>query len=123
MNPRNPDQSNDKKGSLGRPNRTSDKESVIDNNHSKSMSQVDHIDTQQTNIDINLEIQDVDGVGPTTTKKLREAGIVSVMELAVNSGNRNAETVLASNSHRFTQCCENKILNEYRITYFQIGKA
>jgi DNA repair protein RadA len=31
----------------------------------------------------NLEIQDIEGVGPTTTKKLREAGIFSVMDLAV----------------------------------------
>src|ERR671910_478384 len=31
----------------------------------------------------NLEIQDIEGIGPTTTKKLREAGIFSVMDLAV----------------------------------------
>lgn len=31
----------------------------------------------------NLEIQDIEGVGPTTAKKLREAGIFSVMDLAV----------------------------------------
>lgn len=30
-----------------------------------------------------LEIQDIEGIGPTTTKKLREAGIFSVMDLAV----------------------------------------
>src|SRR4029078_6089465 len=30
-----------------------------------------------------LEIQDIEGVGPTTAKKLREAGIFSVMDLAV----------------------------------------
>ena len=29
---------------------------------------------------IDLEIQDIDGVGPTTAKKLKEAGIVSVMD-------------------------------------------
>src|ERR1051326_638601 len=32
---------------------------------------------------IELEIQDIDGIGPTTAKKLKEAGIVSVMDLAV----------------------------------------
>jgi DNA repair protein RadA len=34
---------------------------------------------------IDLEIQDIEGIGPTTAKKLKEAGIVSVMDLAVTS--------------------------------------
>ncbi|HKG87862.1 MAG TPA: helix-hairpin-helix domain-containing protein, partial [Nitrososphaeraceae archaeon] len=34
---------------------------------------------------IDLEIQDIEGIGPTTAKKLKEAGIVSVMDLAVAS--------------------------------------
>ncbi|MDQ3869943.1 MAG: DNA repair and recombination protein RadA [Thermoproteota archaeon] len=34
---------------------------------------------------IELEIQDIQGIGPTTAKKLKEAGIVSVMDLAVAS--------------------------------------
>jgi len=53
-------------------------------------------DTTNTNMDTNieseatvpildLEIQDIEGVGPTTAKKLKEAGIVSVMDLAVTS--------------------------------------
>jgi DNA repair protein RadA len=33
----------------------------------------------------DLEIKDTEGIGPTTAKKLNEAGIVSVMELAVGS--------------------------------------
>src|SRR6188472_828555 len=32
---------------------------------------------------IELEIQDIEGIGPTTAKKLKDAGIVSVMDLAV----------------------------------------
>ncbi|HEV2876320.1 MAG TPA: helix-hairpin-helix domain-containing protein, partial [Nitrososphaeraceae archaeon] len=32
---------------------------------------------------VDLEIQDIEGVGPTTAKKLKEAGIISVMDLAV----------------------------------------
>jgi predicted flap endonuclease-1-like 5' DNA nuclease len=32
---------------------------------------------------VDLEIQDIEGVGPSTAKKLKEAGIFSVMELAV----------------------------------------
>jgi DNA repair protein RadA len=35
--------------------------------------------------DSDLEIQDIDGIGPTTAKKLKEAGIVSVMDLAAKS--------------------------------------
>lgn len=31
----------------------------------------------------DLEIQDIEGVGPTTEKKLKQAGIVSPMDLAV----------------------------------------
>jgi DNA repair protein RadA len=34
---------------------------------------------------IDLEIQDVEGIGPTTAKKLEAAGITSVMDLAVAS--------------------------------------
>jgi hypothetical protein len=34
---------------------------------------------------VDLEIHDIEGIGPTTTKKLKEAGIVSVMDLAVAS--------------------------------------
>jgi DNA repair protein RadA len=34
---------------------------------------------------IDLEIQDIEGIGPTTARKLKEAGIVSVMDLAVAS--------------------------------------
>ena len=34
---------------------------------------------------IDLEIHDIEGIGPTTAKKLKEAGIVSVMDLAVAS--------------------------------------
>jgi DNA repair protein RadA len=32
---------------------------------------------------LDLEIQDIEGIGPSITKKLREAGILSVMDLAV----------------------------------------
>jgi DNA repair protein RadA len=50
----------------------------------------DDITTEQNNVMpsvsptvVDLEIQDIEGVGPTTTKKLKEAGIISVMDLAV----------------------------------------
>jgi DNA repair protein RadA len=45
---------------------------------------------------IDLEIQDIDGVGPTTAKKLKEAGIVSVMDLAVTSADQLAVDINSS---------------------------
>jgi DNA repair protein RadA len=42
--------------------------------------------TQPSDVELlDLEIQDIEGIGPTTAKKLREAGILSVMDLAVAS--------------------------------------
>jgi DNA repair protein RadA len=37
------------------------------------------------NHNINLEIQDVEGIGPTTERKLRDADVTSVMDLAVHN--------------------------------------
>jgi len=34
---------------------------------------------------VDLEIHDIEGIGPTTAKKLKDAGIVSVIDLAVAS--------------------------------------
>ena len=39
---------------------------------------------------IDIKIRDIDGIGPTTAKKLREAGIISVSELAVTSADQLA---------------------------------
>jgi len=39
---------------------------------------------------VNLETHDIEGIGPTTAKKLKEAGIVSVMDLAVASADELA---------------------------------
>jgi DNA repair protein RadA len=44
----------------------------------------------------DLEIQDIQGIGPTTAKKLKEAGIVSVMDLAVTSADELAVDINAS---------------------------
>lgn len=45
---------------------------------------------------IELDIQDIEGIGPTTAKKLKEAGIVSVMDLAVTSAEELAVDINAS---------------------------
>jgi DNA repair protein RadA len=44
-----------------------------------------NIESEATVPILDLEILDIEGVGPTTAKKLKEAGIVSVMDLAVTS--------------------------------------
>jgi len=44
----------------------------------------------------DLEIQDIEGIGPTTAKKLKEAGIVSVMDLAVTSADELAVDINTS---------------------------
>ncbi|MGH9927068.1 MAG: helix-hairpin-helix domain-containing protein, partial [Nitrososphaeraceae archaeon] len=36
----------------------------------------------------DLELKDIEGIGPTTAKKLKEAGIISVLELAVTSADQ-----------------------------------
>jgi DNA repair protein RadA len=49
-----------------------------------------------TTVPEDLEIQDIEGVGPTTAKKLKEAGIVSVMDLAVTSAEELAVDINTS---------------------------
>jgi len=51
------------------------------NNTEESLTTIS--EQSQINDLTNLEIQDIEGIGPTTAKKLREAGIFSVMDLAV----------------------------------------
>jgi DNA repair protein RadA len=50
----------------------------------------------------DLEIQDIQGIGPTTAKKLKEAGIVSVMDLAVTSADELAVDINASKERAAT---------------------
>src|SRR5215216_5865494 len=45
---------------------------------------------------VDLEIQDIEGVGPSTARKLKEAGIVSVMDLAVASSDELAIDINSS---------------------------
>jgi DNA repair protein RadA len=59
-------------------------ESTINLNEGGAGSKI--LFTQPSDVELlDLEIQDIEGIGPSTTKKLREAGIVSVMDLAVAS--------------------------------------
>ena len=45
---------------------------------------------------IDLNIQDIEGIGPTTAKKLKESGIVSPMDLAAASAEELAERINTS---------------------------
>src|SRR6266550_3766215 len=45
---------------------------------------------------LDLKIEDIEGIGPTTAKKLKEAGIVSPMDLAVASAEELAERINTS---------------------------
>src|SRR5918998_5603656 len=67
----------------------------------------DDITTEQNNVTpqasssssptiVDLEIQDIEGVGPTTAKKLKEAGIISVMDLAVATSDELAVDINSS---------------------------
>jgi DNA repair protein RadA len=77
---------------------------MIDKRASTSEDESDNIAndiTSQTPITspstvVDLEIQDIEGVGPTTAKKLKEAGIVSVMDLAVTSADELAVDINSS---------------------------
>ena len=72
---------------------------MIDKRASTSEDEPDNITndvTSQTSTStspstvVDIEIQDIEGVGPTTARKLKEAGIVSVMDLAVTSADELA---------------------------------
>src|SRR5256712_4090328 len=45
---------------------------------------------------LDLKIQDIEGIGPTTARKLKEVGIVSPMDLAVASAEELAERINTS---------------------------
>lgn len=61
----------------------------IRRNEKRRQDNKNNINTSIVN-DRNLEIQDIEGIGPTTAKKLKEAGIESVMDLAAKSADQLA---------------------------------
>ncbi len=54
----------------------------------------------------DLEIKDIEGIGPTTAKKLKEAGIISVLELAVTSADQLAVDIGCSKDTAATYIME-----------------
>ena len=51
---------------------------------------------KQLHKELDLEIQEIQGIGPTTVRKLKEAGIVTVMDLAVSRADKLAVHINAS---------------------------
>jgi len=73
--------------------------SVIKNSDDYNTSSANAITDSEASLPsstVELDIQDIEGVGPTTAKKLKEAGIVSVMDLAVTSAEELAVDINAS---------------------------
>ena len=70
-------------------------ESEINKDNAKKKSYPNEVVATPT-VPEDLEIQDIEGVGPTTAKKLKEAGIVSVMDLAVTSAEELAVDINTS---------------------------
>ena len=67
-----------------------------DTEESPAMAKEDNINEISKTSSSDLEIQDIQGIGPTTAKKLKEAGIVSVMDLAVTSADELAVDINTS---------------------------
>ncbi|MGB7956639.1 MAG: DNA repair and recombination protein RadA [Candidatus Nitrosopolaris sp.] len=65
---------------------------------------------------VDLEIHDIDGIGPTTAKKLKEAGIVSVMDLAVASSEDLAIDINTSKESAATFVIgAQRLLRDYKV--------
>jgi DNA repair protein RadA len=58
----------------------------------------------------DLELKDIEGIGPTTAKKLKEAGIISVLELAVTSADQLAIDIGCSKDTAATYIMESQRL-------------
>jgi predicted flap endonuclease-1-like 5' DNA nuclease len=82
-------------------------EEVRKENDTTNTNMNTNIESEATVPILDLEIQDIEGVGPTTAKKLKEAGIVSVMDLPcvlsvdLNSSKESAAGFIISALKRF----------------------
>ena len=61
----------------------SEETSVLDYPDSEDVSVLDSPDSEESSV-LDLQIQDLEGVGPTTEKKLKDAGVSSVLDLSVS---------------------------------------
>ncbi|HJY11074.1 MAG TPA: helix-hairpin-helix domain-containing protein, partial [Nitrososphaeraceae archaeon] len=73
--------------------KTASQENEADSNTEYDITEQNNVMPHTSSVSptvVDLEIQDIEGVGPTTAKKLKEAGIISVMDLAVASSDELA---------------------------------
>src|ERR671918_1401684 len=73
--------------------KTASQENEADSNAEYDITEQNNVMPHTSSVSptvVDLEIQDIEGVGPTTAKKLKEAGIISVMDLAVASSDELA---------------------------------
>ena len=61
----------------------SEESSVLDSPDSEEVSVLDSPESEESSV-LDLQIQDLEGVGPTTEKKLKDAGVSSVLDLSVS---------------------------------------
>src|ERR671935_3081670 len=64
--------------------------------YNTSANTITESETSLPSSTVELDIQDIEGIGPTTAKKLKEAGIVSVMDLAVATAEELAVDINSS---------------------------
>ena len=67
-----------------------DNRSRTETDNKEDTASIDQPNENVSREEIDLNLQDIDGVGPTIAKKLKEAGIVSVMDLAAASAEQLA---------------------------------
>src|ERR687892_113531 len=79
--------------------KTASQENEADSNTEYDITEQNNVMPHTSSVSptvVDLEIQDIEGVGPTTAKKLKEAGIISVMDLAVASSDELAVDINSS---------------------------
>src|ERR687895_147612 len=79
--------------------KTASQENEADSNTEYDITEQNNVMPHTSSVSptvVDREIQDIEGVGPTTAKKLKEAGIISVMDLAVASSDELAVDINSS---------------------------
>src|ERR671938_805065 len=77
-------------------NNTNSEIKTTSDDYNTSGKTITESETSLPSSTVELDIQDIEGIGPTTAKKLKEAGIVSVMDLAVTSAEELAVDINTS---------------------------
>jgi DNA repair protein RadA len=92
----NSDSSTENQSKSSVPNHNTKATKEENEGHTKTSAISETSATSQSTPIADVEILDVEGIGPTTAKKLKEVGIVSVMDLAVSSAEELAVDINTS---------------------------